>query len=504
MIRVPGDDDVARRVRHDAAHLVNRVYARVYNHGPGVAHDVRVDFWFSDPWHGIDGGTIDPDTGGNVAFNKHVFKVILTVPVDNAGVPVFVDWTPESVPAGTSVHSCIKVKIAHVFNDTNEFNQASQENIDDYDISSHSPYPPVVNRFKVVNPYDHPILVYLRADNVPVGWTADIVPKKAFLPVGGSVEAQTTIQAPIDYPVCSSEFIKTSAWYPSGDTLIELGASTAQVNLKKSTELTLNTSYGACKRNRPNGLAISFAPQTIADERCAEIITQGCTNPARPFEHITVQYTDAAGHHVYHDVVTDAHGCFEDFLVNPQGSIWQLEAEYPGDDCTSRTETTGPPIIVPSGGIQPNPGGKGRGPWLSFHLGMNFPLGSFNQTHDPGPSMTLNAEFPFSERFSLIGYGGFHFFNGEVGHPNTYFTNLSLNGRWYFPVSNFRGYVEGGPGVYFPKTGSNKFGMNIGAGLSFPINPNLKFELGPDVHFVDPSGRTRTFVDMRMGVAFRF
>jgi len=90
-----------------------------------------------------------------------------------------------------------------------------------------------VDSFKVTNPYDHSILVYLRADDVPAGWTADIVPPKVYLPVGASIDAQMTIQAPLTYPVCSTEFVKATGWYAAGDTLVPFGASVAQVNLKR-------------------------------------------------------------------------------------------------------------------------------------------------------------------------------------------------------------------------------------------------------------------------------
>lgn len=480
------------------AREVNRVYARVYNHGQ-VAHNVRVDFYFSDPYHVADGGAVDPDTGGNVGFNKRASKTLSEVPHTETGIPVFVEWTPEPVAAGQGVHSCIKVKIAHVLNDTNEYNQTSQENIHEYDLVHHSPYPPVISAFRVVNPYAHPIFVYLRADNVPAGWTTDIVPHKAYLPVGGSVDTQITIQAPLDYPACSTEFVKVSAWYPSGDTLVELGASTARVNLKKSTELTVTTNVESCNRNNTLGIV------THAESgKCLQITAMGCTNPARPNEHITLEYTGPDGNPVYHDVITDAHGCFEDFLVNPQGGIWTVQAEYPGNDCTSRTNTPKRAVFVLPGGTQ-NPGGFGRGNlWLSFHLGMNFPLSSFNQTHGPGPGITLNAEYPFKESLSAVGYLGFHYFHGDGGNPNFHYTNVSLNLKQYFPVSSFRGYVEAGPGVYFPKFGPTKFGLNVGTGFSFAIQPGFKFELGPDFHFVDPGGSQRVFVDARMGVAFRF
>ena len=134
---------------------------------------------------------------------------------------------------------------------------------------------------------------------------------------------------------------------------------------------------------------------------------------------------------------------------------------------------------------------------------MNFPLGKFNETFDPGPSATFDVEYPVRRNFSLVGLLGFHYFHGD-GVPSTYYTNLSLNGKLYFPVGSWRGFINGGPGVYFPNTGPNKFGLNVGGGFQFQLNPKFVFEVGPDFHFVDPSGINRNFVDAKMGVAFRF
>src|SRR6185503_14841882 len=147
--------------------------------------------------------------------------------------------------------------------------------------------------------------------NVPVGWQATIVPKKVFLPVGGSVNAEVTIQAPETYPVCSTEHITVSAWYPSGDTLIELGGTTARVNLKTRTQLTLETKEESCKRDNVRG--VQFAHQAVAATCKTRLSTKGCTNPKRPFEHITLEYKGPDGKPIYHDIVTDANGCFEDF-----------------------------------------------------------------------------------------------------------------------------------------------------------------------------------------------
>lgn len=479
--------------------VVNRLYARVYNHGPATAHNVRVDFFVSEPHHAIDGGDVDPDTGDNVSWNEHFFTVLADVPAGDAGTVVFVNWTPSS-PPDSHVHTCVKVKIAAVFNDINPANQASQENIDSYDLTSHSPYPPVQDDFKVANPYDHPILAYLRADDVPVGWTANVVPEKVYLPVGGSVDARMTIQAPLTYPICSTEFIKATAWYAAGDTLVPLGASVAQVNLKKSTDLTSTTTFGNCGRMRLSSAA-SVHNEFAAGGQCEALTTKGCTNPPRPFEHITLTYTGPDGNPIYHDVVTDKDGCFQDFVVNPQGGPWSVHSEYPGNYCNAETSGgTRTVVVIPgSGGVVP-PGRAGL--WYSFHLGLNSPTGSFDDALDAGPSLTLDAEYPWTDRISIVTMLGLHVFEGD---PDPfYYTNLSVNAKAYMPLGWANFYVEAGPGIYFPKSGSNEFGVNVGAGFSFPVNPKLKIEVGPDLHVVDPGGDSTTFIDARLGIVFHF
>ena len=473
---------------------INRAYARVFNHGPGTAHDVRVDFYFSDPYHGIDGGDVDPDTGGNVAFNKHQFVVIPDLPPTDAGVPVFVEWTPVAQADVDHAHACVKVKIAQVTGDIDALNQASQENIDQYDITSHSPYPPVVDEFKVVNPYDHPLMVYLRADNVPVGWTATIAPPKAFIPVGGSIDAAMTIQAPLTYPVCTSETITATAWYAAGDTLVPLGGSSAQVNLKTSTELTTTTTYVPCRGHYTN--------DNDNNAKNCGIEVKGCTNPPRPYEHITIRYTAPDGSIVYHDVVTDANGCFEDFFVNPGGGPWSTDVKYQGDDCTATTSTRKPTVVwVPPGsGFPPIPT---KGLWYSFHLGMGFPIGTMRKTLDPGPSVTLDFEYPFRDSYAITGLLGYHIFHGKPSEPNLNLTTLNVDLKRYFPVGALTGYAEIGPGWYRATGGSTSAGANLGLGLHFALQPNLALEVGSDLH-VAGGKPSKRFIDTHIGASWKF
>ncbi|MEA2602567.1 MAG: hypothetical protein QOF89_3559 [Acidobacteriota bacterium] len=470
---------------------VNRAYARVYNHGPGTAHDVRVDFYFSDPYHGIDGGDVDPETGGNTAFNKHQFVIIPDLPPTDTGVAVSVEWTPVQPPDADHPHACVKVKIQQVTGDTNGANQASQENIDSYDISSHSPYPPVVDAFRVVNPYDHPLMVFLRPDNVPAGWTATIAPEKAYLPVGGSVDAAMTIQAPLTYPVCTSELITATAWYPSGDTLVQLGGSTAQVNLKKSTALTATPAYEPCRQHQ----------DVESEKSCSGIDVKGCTNPPRPFEHITARYTAPDGTTVYHDVVTDANGCYEDFYVVPQGGPWKVDVDYQGDDCTSVTHARPTVVIVPpngQGGFGPLPSGAF---WYSFHLGMGFPIGSFKREYQPGPSLALDLERFYSDTNALAALLGFHSFHGRFG-PDLSLATLNFDLKHYFPVGALTGFAQLGPGLYRPSGGPTTAGTNAGLGLHFTVLPALALEVGSDLHVFN-SNQGRLFVDAHLGMTWR-
>ena len=146
-----------------------------------------------------------------------------------------------------------------------------------------------------------------------------------------------------------------------------------------------------------------------------------------------------------------------------------------------------------------------RALWFSFHLGHNFPAGSFANRFNSGPSITGDVEYQFRRNLSIYGMVGYHYFNSKVFFvPDLTYTNVSLNLRTYFPVSSWQGFVQAGPGFYHPNFGANKFGFNVGTGLDFPINSKLAIELGTDVHVVNPGGLTRVFFDPKLGIKFRF
>lgn len=76
-------------------------------------------------------------------------------------------------------------------------------------------------------------------------------------------------------------------------------------------------------------------------------MSMGCTQPPRPHETVLVKYQDPAGNPVYRKVVTDEFGCYEDFYAVVEGGAWEVEAFYPGDDCSGPATSPLDGILVP-------------------------------------------------------------------------------------------------------------------------------------------------------------
>jgi hypothetical protein len=331
----------------------NRLYARIHNPGPGDAFDFDVFFRISEPYHTV-GDAADFDT---FLGQRHVDRL-------NAGDDWigFVPWTP--VDDGDP-HSCAWITLPHVFNDINEFNNEAQQNLKEVESVTASPYEPATYRFDLTNPYDEPALIYFRVEGVPADWNAALNPKKALLNVGQRILGELTLQPPDDAPPCNDFQIDVTSWTPRGDTLIQVGGGTVQVDLRNRTKMTLETGLRDCnpkmiaelwqrlqRRLTERSLQGYYGPgvpthQAPFKEPCAIITAQGCTDPPRPNEEIIVKYIDPSGNPVYHTVVTDAAGCFEDFYVVVEGGPWEVTAEYTGNDCDGAVVVGPVDVVVP-------------------------------------------------------------------------------------------------------------------------------------------------------------
>jgi M6 family metalloprotease-like protein len=317
------------------ANVMNRLYARIHNAGPGTAFDFDVRFRISEPYHTV---------GGEDDFNSFVgIKHVTSLP---PGPPIIVgpvEWTPNGA---SDPHNCVLVDIINlVGTDTNPNDNSAQENFNVVASTTASPYTPVEYRYGLTNPYDHQALFYFRVEGAPADWDVSLTPAKILLNPREYVAGSLAVKPPDDAEPCVSRRLEVTSWTPRGDTIVPVGGAVLQVDLRRRTELTLTTGSGRCdgedlellfekakKSGRP------FDPEKLRT-RCRQITAKGCTNPPLPFQEIIVKFTRPDGAAEYHTVVTDENGCYEDFMVTAEDGNWSVQAEYPGDKCQGPVTT---------------------------------------------------------------------------------------------------------------------------------------------------------------------
>jgi hypothetical protein len=326
----------------------NRIYARVHNDGPASAFQVEVQFHLIQPY------TVD----GSFDLYKIVF--IDEIPPGEYK-DVFVVWEPM---AEGDPHNCIKVELRRLVSDTNGADNSAQQNVSVIPSSQASPYDPAIFNFYVRNSETDPKLIYFQVRGVPPSWSKTLSDSKCLLAPGESMQGSLTVQPPDDAQVCTNHEFTVTTWTPRGDTLIPLGGTTVDVGLRNRTELTLDTEVTDCKQlkkqklhgssppaagvNASDDVKIVFAnlgalipiDPVTAPEQCAIIKSNGCTDPPHKNETMWVSYTDPAGNPVYHEVVTDEFGCFEDSIVVVEGGKWEAAGYYPGDNCSGPAEVS--------------------------------------------------------------------------------------------------------------------------------------------------------------------
>lgn len=557
------DEDMGRtpmdRGNHPVTGEVNRIYVRVHNPGPGDAYDFTIFVRVSEPYHTV---------GGAADFNTYVGQIFVPRlrPQDSPFVD-YVEWTP--VEDGDP-HSCISVKIPNVFNDVNVNNNRAQQNVQEVASSQASPYEIVTYHFGFTNPEDNQELFYFRAEGVLDGWVAQLNPRNALLSANQRIECTLTIEPPIDAPVCTEHIISVSSWMPRGNTLIQVGGGTVQVDLRNRTDLALVTSLDSCSQKYMSVPSYTYHAayhhgyqETHA---CMIIGAQGCTNPPRPHEEIIIRYEDPSGYPIYRTVTTDEFGCYSDFYVVAEGGVWEVTAEYPGSDCNgpATTPVEQVSVLLPQTGDQDGDGvldadepqgdhdrdgilgifdidsdndgtpdgeepagdcdGDGHdnivdsdpceeGPphlrrlFYSFHVGSAHPLGDLDSLADANIHVRIDLNFAFIERLQLMLIAGLSQFTAEsfadIEHPR--WSNLSVNFKALFPApsgTGMRYYLQGGPGYYLPKTGSNEFGFNLGIGAQIPIGGPFSLECGTDYHRI-LTDEPADFLTLQLGVLFR-
>ena len=444
---------------------VNRVWARITNVGDSPAKNVTVRFRVAPGGMGDAGQFVDLPTPASLDLAPHESKM------------VFVPWTPTETS-----HTCIKVEIGQVDDETDLYTNFAQENIHHFYTGSASPWHDVVIPMEVANPFPETKRVDIQVDGLPAGWRAKVEHGWVMLEPRGRKSVQAIITPPPDAPECTEATLNIYAQTRVGDFTQPYGGFTPVIHLANPIKF----------RN-----SIDKLPGPIRPGEPSYILS-GCTTPAQRNTEIAIQLEGPAGQTTVEFVTTDAGGCFRKIITFPHGGDWNLRTYFAGSKCNAPTESEPMPVTVPQGLLA-------RGLWFGFQLGHNFSFGSLRKTNSSGPSVTADLEYAYRDNRSLNSRLRYHYFNGKApGDRDLSYTNISLSTRSYFPVSTWRGYTQAGFGVYIPNFGPTKVGLNFGTGLNFPIQPKLALELGTDFHFVDPWGTKRVFADPRLGIKFRF
>jgi len=448
----------------------NRVWAKITNVGDRPANKVTVRFKVNGPGCMGDAGqfvNLPTPAPINIAPQQSKF--------------VFAPWTPTE-----GIHPCFKVEIDQVAGELDINNNFAKENINNFYASSSGAWHDVIIPLEVANPFPEAKRVDIQVASLPVGWRAKVEHRWVTLDPRGRKVVQATITPPANAPECTEATLNVYAQTRIDDHIQPYAGFTPIIHLANPIKF----------RNSVDRLP---APNRNAEPT---YIVSGCTTPVQPNTEIAIELEGPAGQTTVLFVTTGAAGCFSQTITFPHAGDWSLRTYFAGSKCNAPTESEPTPVTVPAGGLVLNQ--SQRGLWYSFHLGHNFPLGSF-RTYNSGSSVTADVEYAFRDNLSLYYTLGYHYFTGRTaGDRDLSYTNISLNTRGYFPGSTWRGYVQSGIGVYIPNFGPTKVGLNFGTGLDFAIQPKLALEFGTDFHFVDPGGMNRVFADPRLGIKFRF
>lgn len=142
---------------------------------------------------------------------------------------------------------------------------------------------------------------------------------------------------------------------------------------------------------------------------------------------------------------------------------------------------------------------------LSIYLGGAVPFSSFNSIYNPGFSLGLGFDYNFAPQLFLEGIVGYNNFNsGSALVDDTYWWSLVASLKYELAPQPLRIFISSGSGIYLPKTGSNSFGINIGAGAVLPLNQMFAVEARANYHTIFTKPDRTYFAQIWLGLKFDF
>ncbi len=142
---------------------------------------------------------------------------------------------------------------------------------------------------------------------------------------------------------------------------------------------------------------------------------------------------------------------------------------------------------------------------FSLHAGVVMPSGAFSNSHDDG--MTVNLDFTQYLNADLawdvrLGYSNF---DGKGANPDLDVWTVSGNLKYYLGNNpTWRGFVNGGIGLYAMDPGNTELGGNVGAGLAFQVRPRLLFEVTANYHGTVSAAPDLKYGQLQLGLIYSF
>jgi hypothetical protein len=478
---LPGNGEPARwSATYDPAvnGPLNWVRVKVSNIGTVDATNVRIRVKVNQPGGMGDAGTWvalpTSDAQDVPAGSSQIFRV---------------GWTPQ-----VNEHTCIQAEVISwdsTLGDRDPFNQATQENINDFNPTSSSPWAPVPMAFDVSNRRSTPIQVYVAPQNLPPGYIVQLekdyftIPAKSKVRINGTLSLDSDVippPSPQNPRPPKPGLFHMAAFLMSGDYRLPMGGITYRVFPNRKIH----------------------ADVTVWIDPAGNIVVQGTTSPAAPGDHVEILVCYASGKCEWVETTTGSSGTIDAVIPPKEGGPVKVTVYLPPNYGPSRTVDAN---VDPA-----HPGGPAASACGGVHE-FGFFLGGFFPSHATGIESGADTGFRFGRtiapHWSVEGEGGIVFTrrlgqHGLLGHAQAH--ALWHAGSVTQPVRLFLLAGAGLASFQSPAYGDTAPAVVVGAGADF----RWRCDVGFRIDFRDfimrdlfHSGTAHDFQAL-WGVTFRF
>lgn len=142
---------------------------------------------------------------------------------------------------------------------------------------------------------------------------------------------------------------------------------------------------------------------------------------------------------------------------------------------------------------------------FSLHAGVVMPRGAYNNTHDNGVTFNLDYTQFIHADLAWDARLGYSSFDGKGANPDLDVWTVSGNLKYYLGSGpSWRGFVNGGVGLYALDPGGTELGGNVGAGLAFQVQPRLTLEATANYHGTVSAAPDLKYGQLQLGLIYAF